>query len=157
MGVGFACEFAKNCNWLRRIPDAVLLAALLLTAEVSGTMAEIQGQVGPRYQLPEGTYRELIEKPRTMKFLKKRLADERNRYEQRADIHRSSGDADELARVRAAAADDVAAGKPIVVLAWQVLVSRHAYRLAAVPSWLTASATATVRVFADDTCEPASF
>jgi hypothetical protein len=120
-------------------------------------MAEIHGQVGPRYQLPEGTYRELIEKPRTVKFLKKRLADERNRYEQGADIHRSSGDADELARVRAAAADEVAAGKPIVVLAWQVLVSRHADRLAAVPSWLTASATATVRVFADDTCEPASF
>ena len=119
-------------------------------------MAESHGQAEPRYQLPKGTYRELIVKPRTMKFLKKQLAAGRKRYELGADIHRLPEDADELARVKAAAEDEVAAGKPIVVLAWQVQVSRYAHRKAAVPSWLTTSARATVRVFADDTCEPAS-
>jgi hypothetical protein len=61
-------------------------------------------------------------------------------------------------RVKAAELADreVAAGRPIVVLAWQVQVTRYAHRLAAAPSWLTTPATATVRVFADDTCEPAS-
>jgi hypothetical protein len=38
-----------------------------------------------------------------------------------------------------------------------VQVTRYAHTLAAAPSWLTTPATATVRVFADDTCEPASF
>jgi hypothetical protein len=54
---------------------------------------------------------------------------------------------------------EVAAGRPIVVQAWQV--SGRASRDAAAPSWLTApkiyGGAATVRVFADDTCEPASF
>jgi hypothetical protein len=114
------------------------------------------GQAEPRYQLPKGTYRELIVKPRTMKFLKNQLAARRERYELGEDAHRLPDNAYEQARVKAAAEDEVAAGKPIVVLAWQVQVSRYAHQLAAVPSWLTTSATATVRVFADDTCEPAS-
>jgi hypothetical protein len=64
--------------------------------------------------------------------------------------------ADETAQVKAAELADreVAAGRPIVVKAWQV--SGRAHRDAAAPSWLTTPATATVRVFADDTCEPAS-
>jgi len=120
-------------------------------------MAESRGQAEPRYQLPKGTYRELIVKPRTTKFLKRRFIAMRKRHELGEDIHRLPDDADEQARVEAAAEDEVAAGKPIVVLAWQVQVSRYAQQLAAAPSWLTTSATATVRVFADDTCEPASF
>ena len=63
--------------------------------------------------------------------------------------------ADETERVKAAADQVVAAGTPIVVLAWQVQVTRYAHRLTSAPSWLITPATATVRVFADDTCEPA--
>lgn len=111
----------------------------------------------PRYQLPEGAYRELVVKPRTTKFLKKQLAAMRKLNELGEDLNRLPNSADEQARVKAAGEDEVAAGKPIVVLAWQVQVTRYAHRLVAAPSWLTTSATATVRVFADDTCEPASF
>jgi hypothetical protein len=118
-------------------------------------MAASRGQAEPRYQLPEGTYRELVVKPRTTKFLKKRLAAMRKLYELGEDPARLPDDADEQARVKAAADREVTAGRPIVVLAWQVHVTRHAHRFVAEPSWLTASATATVRVFADDTCEPA--
>ena len=130
-------------------------------------MAESRGPAGARYQLPEGTYRELINKKWVMPFLKKRLAAMRRQYELGEDPRRYLPEdqveearlqhADEQARVKAAADQEVAAGRPIEVLAWQVQVTRYAHRLAAVPSWLTASATATVRVFADDTCEPASF
>jgi hypothetical protein len=119
-------------------------------------MAESRGPAEARYQLPEGTYRELIVKDRTTKFLKKRLTAMRKLDELGEDPRRLPEDADEQARVKAAAEDEVAAGRPIVVLAWQVQVSRYAHRLVAAPSWLTTSATATVRVFADDTCEPAS-
>lgn len=128
-------------------------------------MAESRGPAEARYQLPEGTYRELIVKDRTSKFLKKRLTT--MLYELRKDPRRYLPDdkveearlqhADEQARVKAAADHEAAAGRPIVVPAWQVQVTRYAHRLAAAPSWLTTSATATVRVFADDTCEPASF
>jgi hypothetical protein len=90
------------------------------------------------------------------KFLKKRLTTLRKLQdlpEDQAEEARLQH-ADEQARVKAAADREVAAGRPIVVLAWQVQVTRHAHRLAAAPSWLTTPAT--VRVFADDTCEPAS-
>jgi hypothetical protein len=72
-------------------------------------------------------------------------------------LHEDKGlqHAEEQARVKAAANLEVAAGRPIVVLAWQVQLTRYAHRLAAAPSWLSTPATATVRVFADDTCEPA--
>ena len=112
-----------------------------------------------RYQLPEGTYRELIVKDRMTKFLNKR----RTTLRKLRDLHGDKADearlqhAEEQQRVKAAADHEVAAGRPIVVLAWQVQVTRHAHRVAAAPSWLTTPATATVRVFADDTCEPASF
>jgi hypothetical protein len=130
-------------------------------------MAESRGPAVARYQLPEGTYRELINKKWVMPFLKKRLAAMREQYELGEDPRPYLSEdqveearlqhSDEQARVKAAADDEVAAGRPIEVLAWQVQVTRHAHRLAAVPSWLTTPATATVRVFADDTCEPASF
>lgn len=130
-------------------------------------MAESRGPAEARYQLPEGTYRELINKKWTMPFLKKRLAAMRRQHEQGENPRRHLPDdkaeearlhhADEQAQVKAAADHEVAAGRPIVVLAWQVQVTRYADRLAAAPSWLTTPATATVRVFADDTCEPASF
>jgi hypothetical protein len=99
------------------------------------------------------------------KFLKERLTammrerrDDPRRYlpEDNAEVARPQH-ADEQARVKAAADDEVAAGRPIVVLAWQVQVTRCAHGLTAAASWLTTPATATVRVFADDTCEPASF
>ena len=121
-------------------------------------MAESRGPTEDRYQLPEGTYRELIVKDRTTKFLKKRLTTLRKLR----DLHGDKAEearlqhAEEQARVMAAADQEVAAGSPIVVLAWQVQVTRYAHRLAAAPSWLTTPPTATVRVFADDTCEPAS-
>ena len=125
-------------------------------------MGEARGPAEGRYQLPEGTYRELIVKDRTTKFLKEQMrelrVDPRSYHlpEGKADEARLHH-ADETARVKAAADQEVAAGRPIVVLAWQVQVTRHAHRLAAAPTWLTTPATATVRVFADDTCEPASF
>ena len=125
-------------------------------------MAESRGPAEDRFQLPEGTYRELIVKARMTKFLKKRLTTLRKLQELR-DLPEDKAEearlqhAEEQARVKAAADHEVAAGRPIVVLAWQVQVTRYARTLAAAPSWLTAPATATVRVFADDTCEPASF
>jgi hypothetical protein len=122
-------------------------------------VAESRGRAEARYQLPEGTYRELIVKDRMTKFLNKRrttLRKLRDLYGDKADEARLQH-AEEQERVNAAADHEVAAGRPIVVLAWQVQVTRHAHRLAAAPSWLTTPATATVRVFADDTCEPASF
>ena len=124
-------------------------------------MAESHGPAEDRYQLPEGTYRELIVKYRMTKFLKKRLRERlrERREDPRPYLHEAKGfqHADEQARVKAAADQEVAAGRPIVVLAWQVQVTRYAHTLAAAPRWLTTPATATVRVFADDTCEPASF
>ena len=120
-------------------------------------MAASRGPAEHRYQLPDGTYRELIVKPQTTKSLKKQLAAMQKLNKLGEDPTRLPDDADEQARVKAAAEDEVAAGKQIVVLAWQVQVTRYAHRLVAAPSWLTTSATATVRVFADDTCEPASF
>jgi hypothetical protein len=127
-------------------------------------MAESRGPAEDRYQLPEGTYRELIVKDRMTKFLKERLTTMR-KLEELQELRQLPEDkaeearrqhADEQARVKAAADHEVAAGRPIVVLAWQVQVTRYAHRLAAAPSWLT-NPTATVRVFADDTCERASF
>lgn len=126
-------------------------------------MAESRGTAEARYQLPEGTYCELIRKKWMIPLLKKRLAAERKRYELGEDLHQDKPDEarlhddDEQAKAEGAIDHEVAAGKPIVVLAWQVQVTRYAHQLAAAPSWLTTSATATVRVFADDTCEPASF
>jgi len=124
---------------------------------VSATVAESHGPAEDRYQLPEGTYRELIVKDRMTKFVKERLTTMRKLQELREDPRLQR--VDEQARVKAAelADHEVAAGRPIVVLAWQVQVTRYAHRLTAAPSWLTTPATATVRVFADDTCEPASF
>jgi hypothetical protein len=124
-------------------------------------LAEARGLAEARYQLPEGTYRELIVKGRMTKFLKERLTMLRQELREgpRPYLHEDKGlqHAEEQARVKAAADREVAAGRPIVVLAWQVQVTRDARRLAAAPSWLTTPATAKVRVFADDTCEPASF
>lgn len=133
-------------------------------------MAESRGPAEARYQLPEGTYRELIVKDRMTKFLKERLTTTmRKLKELREDARRHLPaneveearlqHADEQARVKAAelADQEVAAGRPIVVLAWQAQVTRCAHGLADLPSWLTTPATATVRVFADDTCEPVSF
>ena len=125
-------------------------------------MAESRGPGEDRYQLPEGTYRELIVKDRMTKFLKKRLRERmrERREDPRPYLHEDKGlqHTYEQARLNAAelADQEVAAGRPIVVLAWQVQVTRYAHRLAAAPSWLTTPATATVLVFADDTCEPAS-
>lgn len=118
-------------------------------------MGEARGPAEARYQLPEGTYRELIVKDRMTKFLKKQHTTLRDLDGDKADEARLEH-AEEQRRVKAAADQEVAAGRPIVVLAWQVQVTRYAHRLAAAPSWITTSATATVRVFADDTCEPAS-
>ena len=117
-------------------------------------MGEARGPAENRYQLPEGTYRELIVKDWTTKFLKERLTTLRQELPY---LHEDKGlqHAEEQARVKAAADQEVAAGRPIVVLAWQVQVTRYAQRWSdAAPSWLTTPATATVRVFADDTCEP---
>lgn len=119
-------------------------------------MAESRGRAKSRYELPMGTYRELIMKPQMAKFLKKQLAAMRKLKELGEDPNRLPDGAAELVLVKAAAEDEVAAGKPIVVLAWQIQVSRYGHLLAAAPRWLTTSATATVRIFADDTCEPAS-
>jgi hypothetical protein len=142
---------------------------------VSATVAESRSPAEARFQLPEGTYRELIVKDRMTKFLKERLRrDLRKLKELREDARRYLPEdkaeearlqhADEQARVKAAELADreVAAGKPIVVQAWQVQVSSRAHTIyAAAPSWLTTptihGGAATVRVFADDTCEPVSF
>lgn len=119
-------------------------------------MAASRGRSELRYQLPKGIYRELIMKPQMVKFLKERFAAMRKLRELGEDLNRLPDGADELALVKAAAEDEVAAGTPIVVLAWQVQVSRYGHRIAAAPSWLTTSATTSVRIYADDTCEPAS-
>jgi hypothetical protein len=124
-------------------------------------MTESRDPASARYQLPEGTYRELIVKDRTTKFLKERLTALRQEWREgpRPYLHEDKGlpHAEEQARVMAAADQEVAAGRPIEVLAWQVQVTRYAHRWSdTAPSWLTTPATATVRVFADDTCEPAS-
>jgi hypothetical protein len=123
-------------------------------------MGEARGPDEDRYQLPEGTYRELIVKDRMTKFLKEQLTTLRQELREgpRPYPHEDRGltHAEEQARVKAAADLEVATGRPIVVLAWQVLVTRYAHKLAAAPSWLSTPATAAVRVFADDTCEPAS-
>lgn len=132
-------------------------------------MAESRGPAEAGYQLPEGTYRELIVKDRMTKFLKEQQTTIRKLHALREDPRRHlPEDKAEVARLqhayeqaRAKAAEladhEVAAGRPIVVLAWQVQLTCYAHRLAAAPSWLTTPATAAVRVFADDTCEPASF
>ena len=103
-------------------------------------MGEARGPADGRYQLSEGTYRELIVKDRTTKFLKAQMRELR---EDPRSYHLPEGKAeearrhhaDEVAWVKAAADQEVAAGRPIVVLAWQVQVTRCAHRLAAVPSW----------------------
>ena len=127
-----------------------------------------RGPAEDRFQLPEGTYRELIVKDRMTKFLKERLREhmreereDPRRYhlpEDKAEVARHQHTY-EQARVKAAglADQEVAAGRPIVVLAWQVQVTSRAQTWAAAPGWLTTPTTATVHVFADDTCEPASF
>jgi hypothetical protein len=128
-------------------------------------VAESRGPAEDRFQLPEGTYRELIVKDRMTKFLKKRQREQMRelREDPRPYLHEDKGlqHADEQSRQKAAADQEVAAGRPIVVLAWQVQVSSRAHAWAAAPGWLTTPAihggAATVRVFADDTCEPASF
>lgn len=123
-------------------------------------MAESRGPAASRYQLPEGTYRELVVKKRVMPLLKERAVTllrhykEQMLHEGRVDPE-ALGHPDEVSRVKAAADREVTAGEPIVVLAWQVQVTRGAHRLAGAPSWLTAAPTAAVRVFADNTCEPA--
>lgn len=122
-------------------------------------MAEPRDPAGTRYRLPEGTYRELVVKKRVMPVLKERAVTLFQQYkEQILPEVREDPEArrhlDEVSRVKAAADREVAAGQPIVVLAWQVQVTRCAHRLADAPSWLTTSPTAAVRVFADDTCEP---
>jgi hypothetical protein len=125
-------------------------------------MDEVRDPAEGRYQLPEGTYRELIVKDRTTKFLKEQMRELREDPRSYHLLEGKAGEAwghhvDETARVKAAADQEVAAGRPIVVLAWQVQVTRYADRWSdAAPSWLTTPATATVRVFADDTCEHAS-
>jgi hypothetical protein len=109
---------------------------------VSATLAESRSPAEARYQLPEGTYRELIVKDRMTKFLKERLPrDLRKQQERREDARRHLPEdeaeearlhhADEPARVKAAADHEVAAGRSIVVLAWQVQVPRYAHRLTA--------------------------
>jgi hypothetical protein len=139
------------------------------SGSVSATVAESRSPVEARFELPEGTYRELIVKERVGKLLKEQLAkylremrgNPRNYHDDKTEAARWP-DADEQERVKAAADREVAAGKPIVVQAWQVQVSSRAHTWwAAAPSWLTTPAihggAATARVFADDTCEPASF
>lgn len=132
-------------------------------------MAESRGRAEARYQLPEGTYRELIVKPRTTKFLKERMREWMRELregprpylrEDKSEVARLQ-DADAQARVKAAADREVATGRPIVVQTWQVQVTRRAHEwYDAAPNWLTTptifGGAATVRVFADDTCEPAS-
>jgi hypothetical protein len=95
---------------------------------VSATVAESHGPAEDRYQLPEGTYRELIVKDRMTKFVKERLTTMRKLQELREDPQLQR--VDEQARVKAAelADHEVAAGRPIVVLAWQVQVTRYAHR-----------------------------
>jgi hypothetical protein len=75
-------------------------------------VAESRGPAEARCQLPEGTYRELINKKWTMPFLKKRLAAMRKQYELGEDPRRHLPEdeaeearpqhADEQARVKAA-------------------------------------------------------
>ena len=48
----------------------------------------IKNMSAPGYQLPEGTYRELIVKKWMMPFLKKRLATMRKLYEKAATVAR---------------------------------------------------------------------
>jgi hypothetical protein len=138
---------------------------------VSATVAESRGPAEAGYQLPESTYRELIVKDRMTKFLKEQLTTMRKLHALREDPRRHLPEdkaevarlqhAYERARVKAAELADreVAAGRPIVVQAWRL--TGRARSDPAAPSWLTTptihGGAATVRVFADDTCEPASF
>jgi hypothetical protein len=127
-----------------------------------------------------GTYRQLLnENQMTMSFMDHLLPVMRDELlpvmRELSELRRSSNEDDaEVERLRRAVeramrhakvkaavkaaevADRVSTTeRPIVALVWQV--ARHvAHPLADAPSWLT-SATATVRVFADDTCEPVSF
>jgi hypothetical protein len=136
------------------------------------------------YQLPVGTYRQLLnENQMTMSFMDhllpvmrdellpamRELSELRPQFGCHAGRRSSNEDDAEVERLRRAveqamshakvkaaeAADRVSTTeRPIVALGWQI--ARRAHPLADAPSWLT-SARATVRVFADDTCEPASF
>jgi|SRR6202044_1204464 hypothetical protein len=79
-------------------------------------MGEARGPAEGRYQLSEGTYRELIVKDRTTKFLKAQM---RKLREDPRSYHLPEGKAeearrhhaDEAAWVKAAADQEVAAGK----------------------------------------------
>jgi hypothetical protein len=131
-------------------------------------MAESRSPAGAGYQLPKGTYRGLIVKKRLGELVKKRairelkeLRNDPQRYLRNNEAEgKRQQHADEQERLKVAklADDELAAGKPIVVPAWQILI--RAPMDAAAPSWLTdqaiRGAAATVRVFADDTCEPTS-
>jgi hypothetical protein len=122
------------------------------------------------YQLPAGTYRKLLVENRTTKLL---MDDLHPALRELGELRRRLPEDDvEVARLRHAiqqAAKQTrveiaeittdhasAVGRPIVALAWQVQAACQGHRLADAPSWLTSSARGTVRVFADDTCEPAS-
>ena len=120
------------------------------------------------YQLPVGTYRELVVKNRmAMSFMDvlpamRELSEtRRSSTEDDVEVERlrhAVRQALERARVKATDLTDqaLAVGEPIVALVWQVQAAHHHHPLADPPSWLT-SATATVRLFADDKCEPASY
>jgi len=119
------------------------------------------------YQLPAGTYRELVVNNRRMlsamdvfpmmgELLEKRRSSTEDEVER---LRLAIPQAMKQAQVKAADLIDeaLAAGEPIVALASQVQVAaRHAHQLADAPSWLS-SERATVRVFTDDSCEPASY
>jgi hypothetical protein len=120
------------------------------------------------YQLPAGTYRELVVNNRRMlsamdvfPIMGELLEKRRSSTEDDVEVERlrlAIRQAMKQAQVKAPDLIDeaLAAGEPIVALASQVQVAaRHAHQLADAPSWLS-SETATVRVFADDGCEPAS-
>lgn len=102
-------------------------------------MAESRIPAASRYQLPDSTYRELVVKKRVMPALKERAVTLLQHYkEQTPQEWREDPEAwvnaDEVSRVMAAAEREVTAGEPIVVLAWQVQVTRGAHRLAGI-SW----------------------
>jgi hypothetical protein len=131
-------------------------------------VADSRGPVEDRYQLPEGTYRELLVKNRMMlsamdvfpmmgELLEKRRSSTEDDPEVERMRHAISA-AMKQARVKADELIDqaLAVSEPVVALASQVhAAARHDYQLADAPSWLS-SARETVRVFADDTCERAS-
>ncbi|MEZ0353400.1 hypothetical protein [Mycobacterium sp. pR1184] len=122
------------------------------------------------YQLPAGTYRELVVNNRRMlsamdvfPMMGELLEKRRSSTEDDVEVERlrlAIPQAMKQAKVKAADLIDeaLAAGEPIVALASQVQVAarHHADQLADAPSWLS-SETATMRVFADDSCEPASY